>query len=192
MLNKIFWRKILSEQAELDGARRQIINQSLDALHISKQGIFALHRDNVKEADEKLARAEQLLLALEKKFGRAVRLKGEGAWKAAREEFVEAKLFQGFMTNGKIASVGVLKIEADEYIGGLSDLCGEIVRKMIDWATRRDLAKVYEGYKVIGDIIHELMQNNLTGYLRTKFDQAKKHWQKAGSIIYDLSLTQGK
>jgi len=38
------------------------------------------------------------------------------------------------------------------------------------------------------DIIGELIEFNLTSYLRTKFDQAKQANQKLEYVVYELSL----
>lgn len=187
MMNAKFWQKIFSEQAELDIARRKIISASSDAQHFAKQVIFALQRDNVKEAAEKLALATKLLVALDKKYGKNGKLRNEGAWKAGIEEFVEAKLFFDYCGGKKIGAVDEFYVELDEYLGGLSDLTGELVRLMIIRATAKEFNEVKKAGKAVEEVIHALMQNNLTGYLRTKFDQAKNSLRKAEEILYEIS-----
>lgn len=188
MLDKKFWDKIFKEQGEFDTARRKIISESAAALHASKLTIFALHRDDLNEAKMKLAEAKTGLQSLDKRFGKDFRLRMEGSWKAAVEEFAEAKLFYDFCTSGKITGIKDLNVEADEYIGGMSDLTGEILRKMIIWATQKKDDKLKPAAAVIEDVVHELMQQNLGGYLRTKFDQAKKSQHKCEEVLYDISL----
>lgn len=112
----------------------------------------------------------------------------EGAWKAAVEEFLEAKLFYDFYSGKKITGIKGFFIDSDEYLGALSDMTGEIVRLMVLWTAKNEIDKVKASAKVIDEVIHDLMQNNLTGYLRTKFDQAKKNLQKSESILYDLAI----
>lgn len=188
MLNKTTWKKIFKSQDDFDVARRKIISESSGALHLAKQAIFSLHRDNKKEAKEKLALAEKILVSLDKRFGKDFRLRMQGSWKAGVEEYVEAKLFFDFCDKGEIGDIKGFNIEADEYIGGLSDVTGEIVRKMISWATNKKFKELKEGNEMINEIIHELIQNNLTGYLRTKVDQAKKSLQKSEQILYDVAI----
>jgi len=188
MIDSKFWLKTFKDQANFDISRRKIIYESSFALHTSKQAIFALHRDNMKEAQEKLSDAKKGLLSLQKRFGKDFRLRMEGSWKAAVEEFTEAKLFYDFCTDIKITGIKELDVEADEYIGGLSDLTGEILRKMIIWATQKKDDKLKPSAEVIDNIVHELMEQNLTGYLRTKFDQAKKNQHKCEEVLYDISL----
>ena len=188
MLDKTFWAKIYSLQSDADISRRKIIAESAGAQHVAKQAIFALQRDNIEEAKEKLAAAENGLISLDKRFGKDARLRMEGAWKAAVEEFLEAKLFYDFYSGKKITGIKGFFIDSDEYLGALSDMTGEIVRLMVLWTAKNEIDKVKASAKVIDEVIHDLMQNNLTGYLRTKFDQAKKNLQKSESILYDLAI----
>jgi len=188
MMNKKFWQAVFKKQGDFDVARRKIIGESAIAQHLAKQAIFALQRDKKKEALEKLAESTQMLVSLDKRFGKDFRLRMEGAWKAAVEEYTEAKLFSDFYNNKTIGEVKEFNVEADEFIGALSDVSGEIVRSMVIWTTKKEIEKVKKSAEAINEIIHELMQYNYGGYLRTKFDQAKKNLNKAEEILYDLSI----
>lgn len=188
MLDLKFWADIFKQQSDFNSGRRAIVGRSSDALHFSKQAIFALHRDNLKEAKEKLASATKLLNELDEKFGKKTYLRSEGSWKAGMEEFCEAQLFMNFCEGKKIGEIKNMRVEADEYIGGLCDVCGEIVRKMVGLATEGKIKEVKKANEALQEIIHELMQNNFSGYLRTKFDQAKRSLQKAEEIVYDISI----
>lgn len=192
MIDKKFWKNVFFQQTELDTSRWEVIAASAKAQHLAKQAIFAMQRDNLAEAKEKLAGAKNILVDMDQKFGQEFRLRGEGSWKASVEEFVEAKLFMDFCQDEELDEIKEFKVEFDEYIGGLSDVCGEIVRKMISLTTTNKFNEVKKANEAINDIIHELMQVNFTGYLRTKFDQAKKHLQKSESIIYDIAIREKK
>jgi len=178
----------LQGQTEYDIARRKIISESSTAQQLAKQAIFALQRDGKKEAEEKIAESKKGLISLETRFSKDGKLRTEGAWKAAVEEFVEAKLFSDFIDGKRIDGIKEFFVLPDEYIGGLSDLTGEILRMMVIWTTKGNIKEVKASAAVIDSIIHELMQYNHGGYLRTKFDQAKKSLQKAEQIVYDLSI----
>ena len=188
MLETKFWQKVFLDQASNDSSRRKIIGESAGALHLAKQTIFSLQRDNVKEAKEKFEASLAALVSLEKRFGDNGKLRGEGSWKAAVEEFVEAKLFFDFYQGKKVGGIKEIYVEPDEYIGGLSDLTGEMLRMMVLWTAHGKIEKVKETGRAIEEVVHDLLQNNLSGYLRTKFDQAKKNLQRAESILYDLSI----
>jgi len=188
MINKKFWQTVLDKQKEYDNSRRKIISLSSEAQHLSKQSIFSLQRGKKKQAEEKIKKAKSGLITLEKRFGKFGKLRTEGSWKAATEEFVEAKLFMDFMSGKKITEIKEFYVLPEEYIGGLCDLTGEIVRMLVIWTTKKEFTKVEKGAEAVDQIIQELMQYSYGGYLRTKFDQAKKSLQKAEQILYDLSM----
>jgi len=69
-------------------------------------------------------------------------------------------------------------------------LTGEILRQMIIWTTRKEFDNVKDAGAIIEEVIHELIQHNFSGYLRTKFDQAKVNLHKSEQILYDLSIRE--
>ena len=73
-------------------------------------------------------------------------------------------------------------------IGGISDAAGEIARYAMLRATARDIKEVDRLYAVAFSIVEMLLALDLTGSLRSKFDQAKQHLRKIEEIRYDLSL----
>jgi predicted translin family RNA/ssDNA-binding protein len=188
MLDKKFFDAIFKQNASDTIARRKIISESSNALHWSKQSIFALQRGKVTEAKEILDDAKKALISLNERFGKDGKLRTEGSWKAANEEYMEAKFFTDFMNGKKITGIKEFPVLSEEYLGALSDLTGEIVRMMILWTTKGDIKKVKEAGEIIHEVLHELMQSDYRGYLRTKFDQAKRNLQKSESVLYDLSI----
>lgn len=188
MLNKSFWKKVFDKQAMFDDSRHKIIALTSDAQQCAKQAIFALQRENFKEAQEKLKIASDILKKLDKAHGKDFRLRMQGSWKAACEEFSEAKLFADFMNGKEMDGIKEFNLEPDEYFGGLSDVTGEIVRMMVIWTTQKEFDKVHHANEVVHEVLHQLMEYNFTGYLRTKFDQSKNNLRKAEEIVYDISL----
>jgi len=192
MFDKEFWQKIFINHAENDTARRKIISESSAAQHLAKQAIFDLQRNKENEAQEKLKQALEMFQSLEKRFGSDQRLRNEGSWKAGLEEFVEAKLFMDFYSDKAITGLSDLHVETEEYLGGLSDLTGEIVRMMVIWTIKNDFVKITRAHQTIDEVIANLMENNFGGYLRTKFDQAKRNLQRSEQILYDWQMNKNK
>ena len=188
MINKDFWRKINSNQADYDKFRRLIIGQSAQAQHLAKQAIFALHRDNMVEAEEKLAESQQLIQKMEIDFKQNQKLRNEPTWSSAVEEFAEAKLFLAYQKGEEVGEIVGVDIHADEYVGGLSDFTGELHRQAVLLSSKDEFEKVKKIAEEISDIIHLLLEYNLGGYLRTKFDQAKKNLNKIEYILYDINM----
>lgn len=168
--------------------RREIISKTGDALHYAKRAIFAIHRDDIKEAEIKLKEAESILLELNKKFKNDSRLIGEGSYKAGLEEYVEATLFYQFLTIGKIGRIKSFPISSEIYVAGLCDVPGELQRYAIKSATANDIVMVKKCAEAATEIIGELIEFNLTSYLRTKFDQAKSSVQRLEQVVYEMSL----
>ncbi len=188
MLNKTFWNKIKKEHAEYASGRSNIIHHSNIALSSAKKAIFALHRDNVKEAAAKLNESKKELTDLEKKFGKNSRFRCEGSWKAAAEEFVEAALYFEYRKTGKVGEIKGVSLQFDGYIGGLSDFSGELVRWAVLLVNKGDYSKMFEIQKTINEVIQILLDTNLTGPLRQKFDHAKRNQQRIEQMIYDLKI----
>ena len=96
------------------------------------------------------------------------------------------------MTTGKIGKIADITIPERSYIGGLCDVPGELYRYAIKSATQKDMKKVKQCTNMAQEITGELIEFNLTSYLRNKFDQAKMAAQKIEKVVYELSLNESK
>jgi len=67
---------------------------------------------------------------------------------------------------------------------------GELYRYAIKSATVRDLKMTKKCAEMAREIIGELIEFNLTSYLRTKFDQAKQAVQKLEQVVYEVSIRE--
>ena len=188
MLDKKFFQEVRKELLNYAQKRRDVIKFAGDAQFLSKKTIFALQAGSVDEAKKTLNEAKKILVELSKKFKATADLFDEGSFKAALEEFVEASLFLFFVENKTITKIKDLKIDSDIYIGGLCDVPGEILRFAIKSATERNIKEVKRCYAAAEEIINELVDMNLTGYNRQKFDQAKQSLNRLQQIVYEVSL----
>jgi len=142
--------------------------------------------------EELLAEAKKILLLLEKMGKKDKRTFEEGTYREAVEEYVEAVLFHQFLSKKKIGIVSGVHIEPHIYVAGLCDVPGELYRHAIKAATNKDVATVMRCMETAEDIIGELIECNLTKYLRTKFDQAKQAVGRLEIVVYELSLRDKK
>jgi predicted translin family RNA/ssDNA-binding protein len=191
MLSKKFIEKLRKDYAESNSERRQIISLANVVLHDSKRVIFSLHRGDNKIAEESLAAIEEVLKKLEAKFGYN-RIMEEGSYKAGVEEYVEAKTLFMVINGQKIDAIKGLKIDVEGYLGGICDLTGELVRRGVNQAAAGHWEEVPKINKIINDILAELVQFDMTGYLRTKYDQAKGNLRKIEQVNYEVKLRKGK
>lgn len=187
MINKKYFQQLKKDYQEHVSERRQIISLSNSVLHDSKRTIFSLHRGDMDNATKSIAEVEQALLELEKRFGQR-RLIEEGAYSAAAEEYVEAKMFYRILTGKKVDKLEKISLDIDIILGGVSDLTGELVRLAVNKAAAGETTEVGKIKNIIDDIMTELVQFDMTGYLRTKYDQAKSNLRKIEQINYEINL----
>lgn len=179
--------KIVKLQLKRESDRRTLIGVSGQALSGAKQAIFKLQRNDHVGATADLERVNQQLSQGKKICQGDSGLAHEGVWRAAQEEACEATLVHDFLIKGKLA-VSKLPCEDPEIlIGGLSDFTGELARYAVIKATEGDKATVEKLYAVTVKVVETLLQLDLTGSLRAKFDQAKQHLRKLEDIRYELS-----
>ena len=76
----------------------------------------------------KLKEAEEIFKKLHAKYKSDQKIKEEGSYRAAVEEYVEAVLFRQFIMEGKIGEIKTMPIEFELYLAGLCDVPGELYR----------------------------------------------------------------
>lgn len=188
MLNKKYFQTIRQDLLSYAEKRREVIKSAGDAQHAAKRAIFALQRDNTADAAQSLKTAEARLKSLYNKFKKEPALFDEGSYRAALEEFVEAALLKQIIAGKEISEIKGLPIDSDLYISGLADVPGELVRYATKSATERKFDVVKHCYAVAEAIIGEMVDMDLTGYNRQKFDQAKQALSKLQQIVYEVSM----
>ena len=188
-MNILFLKKIKSEIDAFEHARQQIIHMSSDNLKLAKKTIFEIHRDNLNLAKENIDILEEKFATIEKDYIKKIpSLRYEGAYKASIEEYAEAKIFYEYIANNKLTPIKNVNIFYGEYIGGLCDFTGELLRKATLHAIKGNYDQVDKFYNIIKEIMSEIIEYNLSSYLRTKADQMKRNMKKMEEIMYDISI----
>lgn len=187
MINDQFLKDLKKEYQANESERRQIISASNNILFEAKKTIFALHREDFKIAEEKLLMIEKAFQNLAKNFGEE-RLNKEGAYKAAAEEYFEGKAFYLAIKNKKIIETEKLNLGYEAYLGGVCDTIGELVRYATNQAAKGKFGTVAKTKKNAEDIMAQLIDFDMTGYLRTKYDQARGHLRKLEQMTYEIKL----
>jgi translin len=185
-----FLKKIAISHKYSLNTRRSIIASSGIILHRSKQAIFALHRGDIDAAEKCLDEASLLLEETRKYFKKFPFLEFEGSYKAALEENVEASLFHQYIIKGKFEKLDDELCKPSVFLGGLSDTTGEILRFAIRSAGSGEYEEVKKARDSVEAIVSYLLDLDLTGYLRQKFDQAKKNLRSLEQMYYEVSLNK--
>lgn len=179
--------KELKEAYEaFSAARREIIGLSAKVQNASKRAIFAIQREDEAGAKTLLAEAEDALEAISGRVVVNARLAHEGSYRAALEEYAEARFLAQLAWKGGVSALTGLDEETQ--IGGLCDAAGEIVRLMVRAATEGRDKETKELKARLDRLMEGLDAMDYSGYLRTKYDQARSHYRKAEDVLYDLSL----
>ncbi len=188
MLDKKYLGEIRKKLLGYAKKRREVIKIAGDAQQLAKKAIFAFQRDDKKTGGELLQSAEKSLKSLLKAYKDEPDLFREGSYRAALEEFTEASLFAQYLTGRVIGKIDGLAIDPNTLVGGLCDVPGELYRYAIKCATARNFPEVKKCYAAAEVIIAELVDMDLTGYNRQKFDQAKQALLKLEQVQYEVSL----
>lgn len=188
MRQPALFRQIKKQYQRQATDRKTLIVHANDALTKSKRAIFALHRDDRKKAERLLSEAQKQFQAIEKMFRRLPQLKEEGSYRAALEEYAEATLFFAYLKGDGIDSVDDRAKDAPIYLAGLSDFTGELVRYATRQVTLGNIEVVHEVTEIVKMVIEFMLDLDLTGYQRNKFDQAKKNLSRLEQMTYDLAI----
>ncbi len=159
-----------------------------EILSKSKKAIFAVHRNDMDEAKVRLDEAGTFVKQAQALLKKGSRLAHEGPWRAALEEYTEAFLVFEYVTRGSIVHVPDVAKDAEIFLGALSDMTGELVRRAVMLASEGQWTAVDPIYADVRSAVEFLLEMDLTGSLRSKTDQAKQHLRKLEDIRYDISM----
>jgi predicted translin family RNA/ssDNA-binding protein len=189
MLNPKFFQNLKAQHDLYNGERQEIIQKSNEAIHKAKEAIFSFHRDDLKGGNQLIKEVEATFADLEKNFKKDDSLRAEGSYRAAIEEYVEAKSFGRILQGEKVDAIKeVEKIDYESYVGGICDVTGELVRKATLYVIDGKIKEAEKLAEALREIMTELIKFSLTSYLRTKYDQAKGGLRKMEEIMYDIKI----
>ena len=182
-----------------DNLRENLIKLSRDGQKSAKQSIFALHRGDQSRALDLLETCESCLttdllpIVQEEPSLRA------GSFSAVLEEYIEARLFYGWIGSNFSKPVGLIltptefavKVEPKEYIGGLCDLTGEIGRFAVQRGTVRDVESVQLCLQTNQAILSGLqMMEYLPSDTGKKLESVRISIDKLQRMLYEMSLSE--
>lgn len=172
-----------------DDNREIVIKKSRDILKLSKQIIYSVHRDDLKEANNLVKKIESEKKKVEEIVSKNSKLESIGAYKVAIGEYVEAMLYYYFIKNKKISTHKLLKVTTEHYLFGLIDLTGELGRKAVQLAGKGDFKKVVLIKDAVNEIYGELLKFDFRDSdMRRKFDSVKYDLKKLEDLVLDLKL----
>jgi predicted translin family RNA/ssDNA-binding protein len=186
MLDQKSFMEIESYLKEEDSKRENVINTSRIILKNSKSAIYSLHRKETDSAKELLDEAKKLIAELRKAIIKHPHLKQ--SMENALEEYCEACCFYGFITEKKIPTHKELDVDPYTYLGGLSDLTGELGRRSVLEAIAKNKSEVKIIRELVDEIYGAFARLDLrNGELRKKGDAIKWNLNKIEELLHDIT-----
>jgi len=172
-----------------DEQRELLIKKSRDVLKLSKQVIYAVHRDELKQAEELIEDIKKEKSALEKFAKHSILMESEGSYRIALQEYAEALLYHSVVKSEKLATRKELDLETIYYILGLCDLTGELVRKAVYLAGKGKVKDVIRIKELVDTLYGELLSFDFReNEIRRKFDSMKYDLKKLEDLVLELKL----
>jgi translin len=179
----------ISKEMQIFDKRRDIMLQKChEAIRFSKRVIYAIHRSDKN--------AKDLARELKDKI-RDLRTRGElqfsPTYKTAMQEYVEAIVLFEFIEHDKVPTQKDLFVSAPDYLAGLCDLTGEIMRKANYFAINRKPKEAIRMKELVDKIYGQFLLLDIRDQeLRRKFDQVKYNLQKLEDLTIRLQFRNSK
>lgn len=183
MINTNEFADIRKDLKEFEGKREETIRKSRDIIMISKQIIYSTQRNELKKAEE-----------LCKEIRKLVKELPSGNYDTdmetvAVQEYVEAVCFYEFVKNKKLLTRKELGVITGDYLLGLCDLTGELVRQAVNAVINKRYDEAIEIKEFVSEIYGEFLQFDLRGgQLRKKADSIKWNLRKLEDLALGISI----
>ena len=170
---------------KFDEKREDVIRISRDIINLSKQIIYAVQRNDLKDASLVIQQIKGSVSKLKK-----IRIATDtNINSVAFQEYVEAICFYEFVKNKKIPARASFGVSAEDYLMGLCDLTGELVRKAIYDVIHKKFDEASMIKELVHDIYGEFLKLHLrNGELRKKSDSIKWNLKKLEEVMYDIEM----
>jgi translin len=157
--------------------RDEALTQSRNLIRHAARTIRAIHRDDTDLAQEHLNEADQLAANLRQGLAEDPDLYFSGYAQDALKEYCEAHLTLAIITNQPWPSPDDLQVEYATYLNGISEVVGELRRRIMDIMREGHSQEVQRLLDVMDDIYAQLVTMDfpdaLTYGLRRRTDIAR-------------------
>ncbi|MFT4303181.1 MAG: hypothetical protein ACMXYG_01330 [Candidatus Woesearchaeota archaeon] len=186
MLNKKKFDEMRKELENFDNEREKAIDLSRKIIKESKLVIYALLRDKIEEASKYVKTIKELVKKLPDNDA------DTGMTQTARQEYVEAMTLYYYLKEKKFVYKDDLNVSSYDYLLGLCDLTGELMRKAVNHIIKGKVDEAEKIRNLVDEIYHEFLKMNLrNGELRKKSDQIKWNLEKLENMMYDINIKRG-
>lgn len=188
MLNKKEFAQIRKELSNIDEKREQVIQLSREIIGVSKQIIYEVQRNDMENASSLMAKIRKDVINLKKANAANIQL-DTNINSVAFQEYVEAACFYDFKKVGRVPSKSTLGVSTEDYLMGLCDLTGELVRKAVQAVIHKNFDEAHKIKDLVNEIYGEFLKFNLrNSELRKKSDSIKWNLKKLEEVVYDVEM----
>jgi len=163
--------------------REKIITDSRNIIRLSKQVIYAVHRNELAIASKLVDQIKSDVIVLDKDC------LDTNMNSVALQEYVEALTYFEFVKENRIPLRKDLGVDTENYLCGLCDLTGELVRKAVDSVIKKDFVSVFKIKNLLEEIYGAFLTFDLrNGELRKKMDSIKWNLNKVEDVVLNMHL----
>ena len=181
------FERIGKEMELFEKRREDVIKKAHEIIRFSKKVIYGIQReDNVSK----------LISEMNTKI-RDLRTRGElqftSFYKVAMQEYVEAVCLYEVLKSNKLPSQSDLHVSAPDYLSGLCDLTGELMRKANNLALKGEANEAIKIKELVDDIYGEILSLDIRDNdLRKKADQIKYNLRKLEDLAIHIIRRRGR
>jgi len=182
MFFKKEFEEIEKDLNEIESRREKATKIGKEIVKLSKIIINFLHRNKIKEAKKYITKIKKKIKKLKDE-----NLDKES--KIAFQEYAEAMFFYEFKLNNKIPTRKEIEVGTEEYLLGLCDFIGELVREAVNCAINNRYEDVVKIKNFVEDLYGEFLKFCFTtGELRKKFDSIKWNLNKLNDLVLQMKF----
>ncbi len=169
--------KIRNDLAEKDQIRQKIQMEMRKSIRLSKQGIFLIHKNKIREASMKICESFDIISKMDELSRGNAELSYMGIVDSAFQEYAEAKIFLNIVKSKRIVDFQEIGVPPSSYILGLADVIGELRRRALEQIRKRECDEAVETVELMEELYIELVNHDelmiLVQGLRRKLDVAR-------------------
>jgi translin len=171
-------QEVKQELLEKHKIRNETHESMRRATSLSKQAILLIHQKRIKEAQEMLGSAKEMISSLQNLADECPEIIYGGMFSAALQEYSEANIFLVLVKEGRFVTPSEIHVPSVDYVLGLADVIGEYRRLALDNLRERKVKAGEECLKVMDEVFMQLLALDeaymLVPGLRHKSDIARR------------------
>ena len=169
--------------AEFDAKREHVIHLSRSIIALSKKIIYSVHRKDMDAASGFVGEIAKKVSELPSQSY------DTGMDNVAKQEYAEALALYYYVKERRLVTREELKIGIEDYLIGLCDLTGELVRLAVNEGINGNRQMILDVKEFMTEIYGEFLNFDMrNGDLRKRFDAIKWNLRKLEDVSLEISL----